>query len=101
MLNLTQVLADARFAPRVDCSIPGVIIADDLNLKCTIRDISILGCRISFQSDAVLPDTFRFMFIGHEISLEAKLTWQNGQEAGVQFIQNTEQAAPGNQTPQL
>ena len=89
MLNLTQVLADARFAPRVDCSIPGVIITEDVNLQCMVRDISILGCRVSFPAETELPETFRFMFIGHEISVEAKLTWQKGKEAGIQFVQST------------
>lgn len=89
MLNLTKILADARFAPRVNCSIPGVIIAEDVNLQCLVRDISILGCRVSFETDAELPETFQFMFIGHEISVEAKLTWQKGREAGIQFVQGT------------
>ncbi len=55
-------------------------------VDCTVRDLSLSGCRIRLQAPLVLPHAFIVAFPLLEVERPARLVWQNELEAGVEFL---------------
>jgi hypothetical protein len=52
---------------------------------CLIRNISSLGCRLSFPDTTALPSNFVLSIPSRSQSLNARIVWRNEKEAGVAF----------------
>jgi PilZ domain len=79
-------MAEARNAPRAPAKQQGkAVISGRSEVKCTIRDLSALGARLSFMNPTFLPRQFRLQF--DEQDQKVTVVWQAGVLAGVRFQQ--------------
>ncbi len=58
-------------------------------IDCTVRDVSLGGCRIRLFAEFLLPKSFILAFPALELERQVELAWQNGKEAGVRFLDET------------
>ncbi len=58
-------------------------------LDCTVRDISLGGCRIRLFAKFALPERFILAFPALGAERQAALVWQHGRDAGVRFLDET------------
>jgi hypothetical protein len=59
--------------------------AGGTSVQCMILDLSKKGARISLSGAVNLPKSVRLSIPQHAIKINATVSWQRGQEAGLQF----------------
>lgn len=52
---------------------------------CLIRNISTLGCRLTFADTTAIPSHFILSIPSRSQSLNARIVWRNETEAGIAF----------------
>ena len=55
-------------------------------VDCTVRDLSLSGCRIRLHAPLPLPRAFIVAFPLLQVERPARLVWQKELEAGVEFL---------------
>jgi hypothetical protein len=64
----------------------GVLVANGKSQGCVVKDISSNGARLQLGGPNPLPQRFQLELTGRGERVGAQLVWQNGTEAGVQFL---------------
>ena len=84
---------DRRGAPRKEVHIPAKIGFRDLPpIACIVKNVSPMGALIEFNSDVVLPETFRIIIESKMFWADCEVRHQKGRNAGVMFISNRAEA---------
>ncbi|MDR3507899.1 MAG: PilZ domain-containing protein [Caulobacteraceae bacterium] len=76
-----------RAHPRRTTAWPGLVQIgeDDDHFSCTIRNISLGGARIAFDSDVDLPKSLMLLAFPAGVVYEAIVAWRIGLDAGLTF----------------
>lgn len=76
-----------RAHPRRATAWPGLVQVgeDDDHLSCTIRNISLGGARIAFDSDVELPKSLMLLAFPAGVVYEAIVAWRIGLDVGLTF----------------
>jgi hypothetical protein len=84
---------DRRGAVRKEVHIPAKVGFRDLApIACMVRNVSAMGALIEFDSDVVLPQTFRIIVESKMFWADCEVRHQKGRSAGVMFISNRAEA---------
>lgn len=59
---------------------------DHPRIDCVVADISQVGLRLKLAPNQVLPETFLVKIPGGSKSYRCRLTWRDGNDAGVEFV---------------
>jgi c-di-GMP-binding flagellar brake protein YcgR len=88
-------LAERRPKPRKRVIFGGRIVYQngERHFDCTIRDISETGAKIALKPGVPIPSSVYLIDIRSRIVHEAKVMWNNGREAGLQFLSSFAVAA--------
>lgn len=81
-------LAERRPKPRRRVLLGGRVVYQngDRHFDCSIRDISESGARITLKPGVPIPSSVYLIDTRSRIVHEAKVMWNNGREAGLQFL---------------
>jgi hypothetical protein len=86
-------MRDHRRAARAASKLEGkAVLSGRADVRCTIRDLSATGARLSFRNPTILPRQFNLRF-GTE-DHRATVVWQAGLFAGVRFHAPTRTYVP-------
>lgn len=79
--------ANNRAHVRKKCCIPAFVanMDDSYELKCTIRDVSKVGCKIVSNNANELPEQLLLLPEGFEVPIIAKVRWRSKKMAGLSF----------------
>jgi hypothetical protein len=84
---------ERRGAPRKEVNIPAKVGFRDLApIACTVRNVSAMGALIEFDSDVVLPPTFRIIIESKMFWADCEVRHQKGRTAGVMFVTHRAEA---------
>jgi len=83
-----------RAARRKTLKAGKIVLSDWSVIDCTVRDMSETGARLEFGAVAVLPPEFRLLIVSSNQLIPARLSWQRGATAGVQFTGSAQDAPP-------
>lgn len=81
-------MSERRQLPRSRVYYGGSVAFNDRNstLACVVRNVSLRGARIEFESAALLPDHVDFEVARKAISCSARMVWRDDKAAGVEFL---------------
>jgi len=86
-------MRDHRKSPRATSKLEGkAVLSGRADVRCTIRDLSATGARLSFRNPTILPRQFNLRFGAEDH--RATVVWQAGLFAGVRFQSPTRAHAP-------
>jgi PilZ domain len=76
---------ERRAEPRVRTFIAGRIVSGDgfVSVRCTIRDLSLTGARVTVSHEARLPPPVALMLIRDGLLFDAAVAWRRGDETGL------------------
>lgn len=70
-------------------------LEDTIELKCSIRDVTEVGCKVVSSQIQDLPDHIRLYPEGFENPLFAKVVWRDKKAAGLSFEDDSQLDAEG------
>jgi len=86
-----------RTSPRARTLLEGHIIYNNRlsRMECMVRDLSENGARLVFARSVKVPPEFELQIPRKKLARRAQVMWYDGQNHGIRFLDDGEEAAGG------